>query len=84
METFWMIAFFVAMAYALYVNNWWYNDSLKTIAEWERFCNEQNNTWSELCRKQNKEWVEYYSNIIKEDEVKDGIQEGSQGDLSGR
>lgn len=77
---FWMIAFFVAMAYALYINNWWCKESLKSIAEWEKICEEQNNTWSELCRKQNKEWFEYYSNAIKE-EAKDGIQEGTQGDL---
>lgn len=80
--TFWMILFFAAMAYALYINDWWYKDSLKTIAEWERFCKEQNNTWREFCRKQNKDWLEYCSNnAIKEEEVKDGIQDGTQGDL---
>ena len=81
METFWIIAFFAAMAWALYINNSWYKESLKTIAEWEKVCEEQNNSWYEHCCQQNKEWAEYYSNIIKEDEVKDELQEGAQGDL---
>lgn len=79
--TFWMISFFVAMVWALYINNSWYKESLKTIAELEKIYEEQNNSWYELCCRQNKEWVEYCSNIIKEVEVKDGIQEDAQGDL---